>query len=189
MNWPPPGKRHLTRKDFPYRKGPNGRWLCRLCGREAPRPRMTFCGDTCLRRYLEVKYPEDALLRVESKVCGLCGLDCGLLGEALEYARLFMVALNPGGFWRAEHWYSEILVDLGFPPLRPRRRLFDIDHIVPLAEGGRHVRKNLRIVCIPCHRGETTALQRRLSKTQRLRRAHEEHQTAMRAGQLEFMGA
>jgi len=46
---------------------------------------------------------------------------------------------------------------------------YELDHIVPLAEGGRHNMENLRVLCVPCHAGETAKLAARLAKTRRLK--------------------
>jgi 5-methylcytosine-specific restriction endonuclease McrA len=40
---------------------------------------------------------------------------------------------------------------------------FDVDHIVPLVEGGTNAMENLRILCRPCHLNETKKLRARLS--------------------------
>ncbi len=44
---------------------------------------------------------------------------------------------------------------------------FNIDHEVPLSEGGTDAPDNLRTLCIPCHRAITKALQRRLKFSRR----------------------
>jgi 5-methylcytosine-specific restriction endonuclease McrA len=35
---------------------------------------------------------------------------------------------------------------------QPRRSLWELDHIVPLIEGGNHDPSNLQTLCVPCHR-------------------------------------
>lgn len=39
---------------------------------------------------------------------------------------------------------------------------WEADHIVPLAEGGRHHLDNIRTLCRACHKAETAALRQRL---------------------------
>ena len=52
------------------------------------------------------------------------------------------------------------LRELGF---QPRRSLWELDHILPLVEGGGHEPSNLQTLCVPCHREKTRkeAAQRR----------------------------
>jgi 5-methylcytosine-specific restriction endonuclease McrA len=37
----------------------------------------------------------------------------------------------------------------------PRRSLWELDHIVPLIEGGSHDLVNLQTLCFPCHRSKS----------------------------------
>jgi len=39
----------------------------------------------------------------------------------------------------------------------PRRSLWEVDHIVPLVDGGSHDLDNLQTLCSPCHRAKTAA--------------------------------
>ena len=44
---------------------------------------------------------------------------------------------------------------------RNGRSIGELDHRIPLVEGGIHDWSNLRLLCTPCHKGETAALARR----------------------------
>lgn len=44
------------------------------------------------------------------------------------------------------------LRELGF---QPRRSLWELDHVVPLIDGGGHGADNLQTLCVPCHRRKT----------------------------------
>jgi len=46
-----------------------------------------------------------------------------------------------------------------------RLRLGEIDHIVPVCEGGSNMPENLRLLCAPCHKSETASLAKRRAKT------------------------
>lgn len=65
-------------------------------------------------------------------VCRACGLDTNALRRKIR------------GRGRAAR-----LRELGF---HPRRSLWELDHIVPLIDGGGHEPANLQTLCVPCHR-------------------------------------
>jgi 5-methylcytosine-specific restriction endonuclease McrA len=48
----------------------------------------------------------------------------------------------------------------GGPTTRTRYRFdpWDVDHIIPVADGGTDDPENLRLLCIPCHRSVTRAV-------------------------------
>ena len=52
---------------------------------------------------------------------------------------------------------------LGFSP---RRSLWELDHVVPLIDGGSHELSNLQTLCTPCHRRKT-ALEARERRSRR----------------------
>lgn len=43
--------------------------------------------------------------------------------------------------------------------VRPQR--VEVDHIVPLRDGGTNTRANLQVLCLPCHHAKTRADRRR----------------------------
>ena len=52
-------------------------------------------------------------------------------------------------------------------------KVWDIDHILPLALGGTNKPDNLQILCKPCHRTKTTQSDiPRIAKTKRLKASH-----------------
>ena len=52
-------------------------------------------------------------------------------------------------------------------------KVWDIDHILPLALGGTNAPDNLQILCRPCHRSKTTQSDiPRIAKTKRLKAQH-----------------
>jgi len=42
----------------------------------------------------------------------------------------------------------------------PRRSLWELDHKVPLIDGGTHDLSNLQTLCVPCHRKKSALEQR-----------------------------
>lgn len=65
-------------------------------------------------------------------VCRACGLDTNRLRREVQ------------GRGRTRR-----LRELGF---LPRRSLWELDHVVPLIDGGSHDPSNLQTLCVPCHR-------------------------------------
>lgn len=61
---------------------------------------------------------------------------------------------------RGKRWLH-MLLRLRMPVCRPYgrvRSLYEIDHIVPVCEGGTSDDRNLRVLCVPCHKAETRKL-------------------------------
>ncbi len=75
--------------------------------------------------------------RRDRGVCADCGLDTDRLRRSLS------------GRGRARK-----LRERGFTP---RKSLWELDHIVPLIDGGGHDVSNLQTLCAPCHRRKTAA--------------------------------
>ena len=126
-------------------KGPNGRALCRQCSVEVPRGRQTFCGDQCVEAW-KVRTGNGLDRIIEARdhgICALCGVDC----EALKTQRRRLRGSDLREF-NAQHGIPE-----------SRTRLWDIDHIIPVVNGGGSCGlENLRTVCIKCHAQETKKL-------------------------------
>jgi 5-methylcytosine-specific restriction endonuclease McrA len=73
-----------------------------------------------------------AIRKRDRGVCRACGLDTNALRREIR------------GRGR-----SARLRELGF---LPRRSLWELDHVVPLIDGGGHEPSNLQTLCVPCHR-------------------------------------
>ena len=141
MRAPLSGHRRPT---IPYTDAPRG--TCRWCGEailHGPGPKQ---GQADLRRRwhphcVETYNATDAreLRRLARKrdraICRACGLDTNALKREVR------------GRGRAAK-----LRALGFPR---RRSLWELDHIVPLIDGGSHELSNLQTLCAPCHRKKT----------------------------------
>lgn len=178
-------------------KGPNGWCLCRQCNTEVKPPRRTFCSTQCVELWMVrtgsgmVRF----IKRRDKGICALCGLDCEALKrrlrkmlKALDPERPIYPEpddyLDDGTLtlaWKAR-WIAheakrkadraamkaaaaEFKARHGIP--QHRTRFWDIDHIVPVAEGGGACGpENLRALCLKCHRGETKRLLERLKPKQ-----------------------
>lgn len=137
-------------------KGPNGRALCRWCGLEVPKGRLTFCSEWCVNQWRlrsDPGYLRERVFKRDRGVCAGCGLDTQAEWRRirrLPYARRRLVLAEWG--------------------IRGRRRtsLWDADHIVPVVEGGGECDlDNLRTLCLKCHRQATAELRRRRASLKR----------------------
>lgn len=148
-------------------RGPNGRALCRHCKTEVPRGCRTFCSDPCVKAWRLARdpgYQRNCVCERDVGICALCGIDTLLLRKMLVTA----LRLRYGGgrtSRRVEAWLRALRV-AGWPKgFADRMTLWDMDHIVPVAEGGGSCgMENLRTLCMRCHRTQTAALARRRSR-------------------------
>lgn len=150
-----------TDKVFPYRRDADGRSLCRVCGRQCPPRRRTTCGPDCaeeIRQYAYWDHMRDVVWRRDRGVCRQCGTDIAWLMIATDSLRSVWQPGHSGrvdGLLRRE---SNVWTKFRDRLRGGGRSWWECDHIVPLSEGGRHHRDNLRVLCVPCHRRETAAL-------------------------------
>jgi 5-methylcytosine-specific restriction enzyme A len=155
-------------------KGPNGKALCRMCGKEVQGKRRTFCSELCVHQYKlrnQPGYVRGQLYKRDRGKCCICGVDTykvrrefirerdeckkGTLKETQECIK------------QVEQKYREA----GWAPLH-NRKWFNADHILPVAEGGgpndwskdQDYLCNFRTLCVPCHKKETNELRKRLKR-------------------------
>lgn len=132
---------------------------CTWCGGKVVRPFRVYCSRQCkyecdIRLYLapyEVK-------RRDKGVCAKCGLDTialqrrvrNLCERAKDSKRCY-------SWQRIRRYAIRVLGSLTGNP-------FDIDHILPVVEGGGLCGiEGYRTLCKGCHKAETKALQQRLA--------------------------
>lgn len=151
----------------PVERDAEGYPLCRQCKksiRDGKRPKQrTFCGDPqCLHLWKLKSDPNYQALHVldrDKGVCALCGRDCLALVAELRSQRL----LDPAA-------YLETVKRLQLPRSfwRLGRRLWEMDHAIPVVEGGGSCGlENLRTLCWWCHKGETAALAKRRAEARK----------------------
>lgn len=168
---------HGTESDG--RRDEQGRRICRWCDGLVPPPKKTFCSEHCIHEWklrTQPEYRRPYILDRTKGVCEICGTNTFELQERLQY--LTAQATNdfgqpwhqsgpvwPIGFGAVLHEAASHGVSLAktFVLLR-RKHPYDVDHIVPLVEGGGHGLDNLRLLCIGCHESVTTALHKRRAK-------------------------
>lgn len=159
---------------FDGQKGPNGRALCRQCGTECDSKRKTFCGKVCVDAWKVERWPSEQrkhVLERDKGVCALCGLDCSALEKELR-------ALCERNYRDPKDLtaFRARVAELSLPNNRAGdsgvwgwvNSLWDMDHIVPVVEGGGSCTlENLRTLCWKCHQGETAKLAKRRAERRR----------------------
>ena len=133
-----------------YSEAPRG--TCRWCGtaivhesgphRGEPNRRRRW-HPACVDEYNQSD-PREARRQIRKRDRGICA-QCGCDTQALKR--------EVRGRGRAAR-----LRALGF---RVRGSLWDLDHVVPLIDGGTHNPENLQTLCNPCHRKKTADEARR----------------------------
>lgn len=157
-------------------RGPNGRRLCRWCGTEVPKDRRTWCGDLCVREYLALTIPRmgrQYLRDRDGDRCARCGEDV-TLSEKMIKSLWRMLTRELRGNSEAEAFWL-VFVDefraAGFDLPVSRwdswQSWLEVDHVVPLIEGGDNRVSNLRLLCQACHKIETAALASRRAQRRR----------------------
>lgn len=132
------------RPAIPFSEAPRG--TCRWCGepilhasgarRGQPNRRRRW-HPQCVDAY-DATDPRELRRRVRRRDrgrCAVCGLDTYALRRRTR-GRKPWAKLRERGFVR-------------------RRSLWELDHIVPLIDGGSHEPSNLQTLCVPCHRAKS----------------------------------
>ena len=132
-------------------RGETGRALCRWCALEVPRGRFTFCSEWCVHEWrmrTSPSYVRQQVLKRDKGICAECRVNTLSVFLRMKKAR---------GKSR-----DEMLKHWGLKKMN-RRSLWDADHILPVAEGGGECDlRNLRTLCLLCHRQVTAQLRARL---------------------------
>jgi 5-methylcytosine-specific restriction protein A len=155
--------------------------MCRWCGRKLTAKRRTFCGEECVHEWkcrTDPGYQATQVLKRDGGVCALCSRNClALERELLNIARMDLaihmrradtaVILSLLGRTDLYVGFHVRCDQLGLSKKRRlqigTRRFWDMDHRVPVAEGGGACGlENLRTLCWVCHDGETAKLRARL---------------------------
>lgn len=156
---------------FPRRRG-----HCTACAKPVQPPRQNWCSKACVDAYLSLARTDRTrrILWARDPHCALCRHPVwvcyheGDLGyepiPSDQRGGAPYITKRPIGFrlvrefgWR---WVRE-------RNREPHERLCELDHTVPLVEGGKHDWPNLRLLCLPCHKAETAALAARRARLRR----------------------
>lgn len=138
---------------------------CRLCLKPVPRGRSTWCSNACVDEYAK-QWDSHTLKKLafarDKGVCQLCHRDTVKERKSVPWSGR-----------RAKDIAS--IEALGYPPtaassLAGRRVWYELDHVIPVVEGGGAGGVgNLRTLCWLCHKEETKVLAARSGE--RLRNA------------------
>ncbi len=135
-------------------KGPNGRNKCRFCSTEVAPPRRTFCSDECVHQHrlrADRSYAAGFVFERDAGICAICSIDTVVERHnahiALKGAPVAAQSALKAS-WKANGWPATIA-----------RVWYEVDHIVPVCEGGGECGlENLRTLCRPCHLAQTKQL-------------------------------
>jgi hypothetical protein len=159
----------------------NARWLRRLMGRQkgqctwcgglVPRGRRSWCSDRCVESFRRQCDPQWTARRIgwwlaggrwRRLHCEGCGRDVMARTSAIAWlTRRSRAAQDNGRAIGPNHRVN--LIDRS-GVRRIARGQWELDHILPVAEGGGCCGpEGLRVLCVTCHARETAALRARLS--------------------------
>lgn len=152
----------------PYPRGPNGRKLCRWCGKEVTNARRSYCDDRCREEFdirMTSGYVRSLVERRDREVCARCGLDCRALDDAIyELQQTFNEAQEA----RGERYVYGVSTLLG-RWLRANKLIgtaaWEAHHKAAVVEGGGCCGlEGYETLCWRCHGSETGRLRRRLAR-------------------------
>lgn len=126
----------------------------------------TFSGHYGLLRLLWIKAKGSRLrnLRISAElrdraflrdkgICRQCGIDTIALHDAITYVHSKFEAFAPGWGHPPEFW--EFKRAIGVRASRWPKSLWDVDHRIPVLEGGSDDLSNLQTLCLECHYRKT----------------------------------
>jgi 5-methylcytosine-specific restriction protein A len=154
---------------YPYIKDKDGKPLCRFCKGPIKPPRYTFCSDECVHEYkirANREYARALVLKRDHGVCQCCGLNAVALHHKV-HKRAYLCNRRPK---RRPHFARRFEGIHGFKPRAPGGPYWEMDHKIPVANGGARLGlDNLQTLCLRCHYKKTAdhARQRLKKKPQR----------------------
>jgi 5-methylcytosine-specific restriction endonuclease McrA len=159
------------RPAIPFSDAPRG--TCRWCGEAILYASGPHAGEPnrrrrwhpqCVDEY-NASDPREARRLVRKRdrtVCAKCGTDTNALRRRLRDQVARAAAKRAAGDGRqrsaatkkraSTRGLTKALREQGF---KPRQSLWELDHIVPLIDGGDHGLANLQTLCTPCHKEKT----------------------------------
>jgi 5-methylcytosine-specific restriction protein A len=136
----------------PLKCGPKGRWLCRWCEGDVPRGARYWCGKACVLEYrmrADWGFIRDQIIG-RDKVCQDCG---GARYSCVGGRMRAPIGWKPNQTYFLRRWQD--MKALIWGPFNALEIRWEVDHIVPVVEGGTDDPRNLRLLCLPCHQDRT----------------------------------
>ncbi len=139
----------LDRHPMPVEQGRQARGTCRWCGhpivRQDGRPdRRRNWHPECVETY-KLCWPGHARQRLKERDHGICA-SCGRDTVTRRLRKSRPITPRPDDARYAGAYCRAVWTE---------RRAWELDHIVPLADGGSHELANMQTLCRPCHRTKT----------------------------------
>ncbi len=160
-------------------RGPNGRRLCRWCGKEVPPGRRTFCSSACTHEWRlrsSSSYLREKLYERDRGVCEKCGRDTRKMQMRLEdeqteaMKRCGVFGDKPLAEWRKDPLYLAFLKKPPFPLTikEADKSLWQADHRREVADGGGLCGLDgFRTLCLWCHKDATKAFMQMRNRNSR----------------------
>ena len=123
----------------------NNRLVCGWCLTELPMGVSDFCDRNCEHEFNQrssYTYLRDETFKRDKGVCKECQIDTVKLEEE------FREILETQGFEAYIAYVEEVNFHI-------KSALWEADHIIPIALGGRIDLSNIQTLCYKCHRGKT----------------------------------
>ncbi|MET0153888.1 MAG: HNH endonuclease [Candidatus Binatia bacterium] len=171
--------RFLARGTLPRVLDDAGTRLCGWCRFPLDRRTTAWCSDECADEFW-IRFSRTHVARLVHRrdrgVCAICGLDTEQLSRIVGRLRDRSDRrwLRSGNYRdptdldaaRWERMRSELASrGFGFVDRWHTPTLWEADHIVAIIEGGGCCGlENYRTLCVPCHRGETRLLRKRMRR-------------------------
>lgn len=158
---------------------------CTWCGKRVPKGRQTWCSKGCVNEWWVRCDPTFARAKVDKRDCGVCAA-CGIDTDRIKrLMKRLDICNRPRWEWDSTPWpgyprrkerfemaVALLSVWIGRRLLmghyEPIPHLWEMDHIVPVIEGGGGCGLDgLRTLCIPCHHKQTAQLAARRARNVR----------------------
>ncbi len=147
----------------PMQYDEDGNPLCRWCKSIVKPPKKTFCSKECIHQWklrTSTSYLRKCVVRRDKGICAICKVNCLAITRGFKRPKR-------GETWPA--WKARVTAlrkKYGIP--KHRTTFYDVDHILPVAEGGGamidDLMANCRTLCLPCHRKVTSAFATKRAK-------------------------
>ena len=173
---------------------PVAKGLCRECGHEVPPGRRrTWCSDRCVDAHALRTNPgfqRRAVLARDKGICAACGVDCIDLARRIRPLRSVPHGVQCRILEDLDYepnWWPDYLPSIeavrraveayltqvpepdrnGYRRNLDRKSWFDVDHVMPLVDGGTNDLAGLQTLCRSCHKAKSAGEASARAKTRR----------------------